>query len=287
MYNTNMPNVIGICGLGVVGNAIYQFLKPITGHTVCTFDKYKKGDIRCASASESGGMGSSGSWQDLLITDLLFICLPTPFLASTQAYDTQEIDEVLRSLAESQYSGSILLKSTVDPSYCVTQNAKYPGLKLWHNPEFLSAQTAVLDFAQQRHIILGYTPQSDSYTSSVAEFYQDLFPFAELSVVPASVAGVTKLACNAFYAVKIQYFTEIYALCEKLECPYTDVVRLMLKNGWISPHHTQVPGPDQQISYGGACFPKDVAALNGFLQKLALPHGVLSAVQEEQHAMRG
>ena len=40
----------------------------------------------------------------------------------------------------------------------------------------------------------------------------------------------------------------------------------MLKNGWINPMHTTVPGPDGQLSYGGFCFPKDTNALLQFMK---------------------
>ena len=35
----------------------------------------------------------------------------------------------------------------------------------------------------------------------------------------------------------------------------------MLKNDWINPMHTKVPGTDGKLSYGGMCFPKDTKAL--------------------------
>ena len=35
----------------------------------------------------------------------------------------------------------------------------------------------------------------------------------------------------------------------------------MLKNGWINHMHTEVPGQDGKLGFGGACFPKDTAAL--------------------------
>ena len=43
---------------------------------------------------------------------------------------------------------------------------------------------------------------------------------------------------------------------QKNDCDYKRVVELMLKNKWINPMHTNVPGPDGQLSYGGYCFPK-------------------------------
>jgi UDP-glucose 6-dehydrogenase len=74
-----------------------------------------------------------------------------------------------------------------------------------------------------------------------------------------------KIFCNCFYATKIQFFTEIYLLCEKTGCDYNVVKNMMLGNGWINPMHTNVPGNDGNISYGGYCFPKDTNALNEYM----------------------
>ena len=43
---------------------------------------------------------------------------------------------------------------------------------------------------------------------------------------------------------------------------------MMLTNNWINPSHTNIPGPDGLISYGGMCFPKDTNALNEYMKKM-------------------
>jgi UDP-glucose 6-dehydrogenase len=60
----------------------------------------------------------------------------------------------------------------------------------------------------------------------------------------------------------------------------------MLKNGWIHPMHTKIPGPDDNISYGGACFPKDTKALLHYMKEIEVPHEVLDACVREREKMR-
>ena len=50
--------------------------------------------------------------------------------------------------------------------------------------------------------------------------------------------------------------------------------------------HTQVPGTDGKLSYGGLCFPKDTNALVNHLANLELPNRVLNATVEERNLMR-
>ena len=60
----------------------------------------------------------------------------------------------------------------------------------------------------------------------------------------------------------------------------------MLRNGWINPMHTRVPGPDGRHSYGGACFPKDTRAFVEHMRRRGTPHAVLQATIDERDAMR-
>ena len=60
----------------------------------------------------------------------------------------------------------------------------------------------------------------------------------------------------------------------------------MLKNKWINPMHTQVPGVDGKLSYGGYCFPKDTNALLQHMKRLEVPSKVLEATIIERNLMR-
>jgi nucleotide sugar dehydrogenase len=266
---------IGICGVGFVGNAILQYLDNfmdmnLTDFSVIIYDKYRNINVLL----------------DLIDTDFLFICLPTQYDHFIQGYDMSEVDQTLIDLAWHKYAGIILIKSTVLPTYCSSRNKIYSDLRLCHNPEFLTARTAVDDFAKQSQIVLGFTEQSRHTQATLQEFYETLFPFAQISITTSECSALMKLACNSFYATKVQYFTELYLLCEKLNVPYVEVKNLMLTNQWINPQHTQVPGPDGEISFGGSCLPKDLAALNDFMRELGCSQQVIQAVIDERQHMR-
>jgi UDPglucose 6-dehydrogenase len=268
---------VGICGCGFVGNAIQQFLLNLQDDIqLSVYDKYKN----------INNLNNLNKFECLLESDFLFICLPTSYNKELKSYDMTEINNTISLLSENNFDGIILIKSTVIPSYCSEMNNVYSNLNIIHNPEFLSASTAVVDFSQQKHIILGHTKQSISYVNSVETFYKNLFPSAVISVCSSEEAALTKLACNSFYSTKIQYFTEIYLLCTQMNVSYDIVKHLMLQNGWIHPQHTSVPGHDNQISYGGACFPKDTNALAQYMIANNIPSDVLQSVINERNKMR-
>ncbi len=266
--------VIGICGLGFVGNAIYQFIKN-KNYVIKLYDKYKT------------ILDINNNFNNILDTDILFLCLPTNLNDDKKSYNMNEIDNTLFSLNKENYQGIILIKSTVLPNYCNLVSDIYPNLKIIHNPEFLSAKTAVEDFKNQKHIILGYTKQSESKIEYVINFYKELFNDGiEISTTNSSESALVKLGCNSFYATKIQFFTELFLLCDKEKMDYNNVKNLMLKNEWINPMHTNIPGNDGNISFGGLCFPKDITALNTYLNDLNISHKVIESVISERNEMR-
>lgn len=258
---------IGVCGIGFVGTAVLDYYKS-AGLPVIPYDKYK----------------NIGIQDDLLCTDLLYICLPTQWGVKT--YDTKELCYTLKYLYQKNYTGAVMIKSTVIPPFVQQMNNNYPSLLLIANPEFLSAATSVRDFAAQRQVVLGFTDQSQCIRRSIIDFHKHYFPDSIISPCTSHDASLMKLGCNAFYATKIQFFTELKLLCDKIGADFGSVLPMMLNNGWINPMHTTVPGHDGQVSFGGACLPKDTKALYYFMELVKSPNAVIEGVIQERDAMR-
>lgn len=266
---------IGIVGIGFVGNSLFESFK-LKGYklneNLFIYDKYKDGGV--------------GTINDVLNTDILFLSLPTQYNMNDKMYYMGSIIETIDILQTQQYDGIIIIKSTVEPMTINNLSKKYK-LDIIHNPEFLTARTAFDDFHNQKHIVLGKSIQCDEIKfNKVVNFYKINYPNAEISICDALESESMKLFLNSFYAIKVQYFTEIYLLCDKLGIKYDNVKNLMLKNGWINPMHTIIPGPDGNISYGGLCFPKDTNALMYFMKKLDTPCDVLEATINERNNIR-
>ena len=260
---------IGIIGLGIVGNAIHQFCQK---HklSVTVYDKVKQ----------------INSLSDCLGAEILFLCLPTPFNSKIASFDLQSLNEVCQQLSDKKYSGLVIIKSTVEPGTSEALAKQYQ-LSIIHNPEFLSSSSAVQDFEHQNHIVLGITESINQHQQeTITQFYQPLFPESNISVCQAIESESMKLFCNNFYAVKIQFFNELYLLCQKINCDFKTVKNLMLQNDWINPMHTQVPGSDGQLSYGGMCFPKDTKALLSLMKRNNSPNLILESCINERDIIR-
>jgi len=268
---------ISIIGLGFVGGAMLKSFieksKESTEYYIYGYDKYKNGGI--------------GTLRDCLDSAIIFTALPTSYNEDTCSYDNSPTLTIIEELLEMKYSGTIVIKSTVDPLFTESLSQKYPSISFVHNPEFLTARTAYEDFHNQKHIVLGKTSNcDDSSYNNIKDFYKKLYVDATISECTSTESESMKVFCNSFYAVKIQYFNELFLLSKKLEINFDTVVGLMLRNNWINPMHTNVPGPDGKLSYGGACFPKDTKALLEFMKKNGTACKVLEACVIERDEMR-
>jgi UDPglucose 6-dehydrogenase len=261
--------VIGVIGVGFVGNAVFQAFEKRNLSTV-VYDKYKQ----------------LGSIEDATNADIAFLCLPTPYNGDNYGYDIGCIKETLTYLSKVKYTGTVVIKSTVLPGTCKSLSEEY-SLTIVHNPEFLSARTAVEDFENQSHIVLGFTESCDEFHKNrIQSFYSSQFPNAEISVVGSGESEAMKIFCNSFYATKVQVFNEFYLLSQKLGLDFEQVRQLMLKNNWIMPIHTKVPGTDGQLSFGGLCLPKDTMTVLSMMKKQNSEHRVIEAVVKERNIMR-
>lgn len=262
----NMDYKVGLVGVGFVGSAIKRSFES-KGLDVVAYDKYKNMD----------------RFEDLIGCDMLFLNLPTPMIRGG-AYDKGPIFETLDRLEDSDFSGVVILKSTVEPGTVWNLNSKYSFFVI-HNPEFLTERTAYEDFHNQTHVVLGIDNQCDQ-TLSVVDFFSRFYPEAEISLCSSKESEAMKIFCNNFYAMKIMIFNEFFDLCSKMNMNYQNIVDLMVKNDWINPMHTMVPGPDGKLAYGGNCFIKDTEALLEFMKRKDSICKVLEACVSERNMLR-
>jgi UDPglucose 6-dehydrogenase len=261
---------IGIVGVGFVGNALKKSFE-IKNIDVCCYDKFKE---------------DMNDYKVLLSCCIIFLCLPTCFDNELKQYDTSSLVEVCELLDINHYNGTVVIKSTIEPGTTDMLSNKYK-LKLIHNPEFLTAATAFEDFHNQKHIVIGKGANIGKNEDNILiDFYETYYQNSEISICSSFESESMKLFANCFYAVKIQFFNELYLTCKKNGSNYDKIKNLMLKNNWINKMHTNVPGPDGKLSYGGYCFPKDTNALLHYMKKNDIPCNILESTINERNSMR-
>ena len=275
MTEKSLQPKVGVCGLGVVGSTVLKsFNKRLSNNfysPICfSFDLYK----------------NINKFSNMLEAEILFLCLPTEISSETKTYNLEPILSTLSELEKNNFKGLLVLKSTLVPGTCKKLCETFPNLCLLYNPEFLSVKTSLEDFENQKQIIIGGV---NEISKQILKNFFIQFGYGtdkNITLCSFEEAECTKIFCNSFYACKVQIFTEFYKICERLQVPFETVREMMLKNEWIHPMHTSVPGPDGNISFGGMCLPKDSQALLTLMKDLESPHKVLEKVLEERNEMR-
>jgi UDPglucose 6-dehydrogenase len=268
---------IGIIGKGFVGSAVAHGFSEATGYQaeIKIFDK----DPLKATHSLEELVNSS---------EIVFISVPTP----SNKDGSINLDILSNCLSEINYTASqlenfnavYLIRSTVVPGTTRMMQEEFPKLKLVFNPEFLTERSANFDFISQSRFILG---GADENTKVVSDLYKDRFgDSASIIITDYESAELTKYVCNTFFATKVSFLNEMYVLSEKVNANWQDVLEGFLRDGRVGNSHSQVPGPDGKLGFGGSCFPKDVQALIQFAESLDVDLSVVKGAWETNIKVR-
>ena len=258
-------NKVGIIGLGFVGGAVHaSFEGGMTELVLVDIDPNK----------------SNGTYQDLMSCEGIFVCVPSPSNEDGSC-NTSILESVLENLKD--YNGVIISKTTAPASKYEELNEKYPNLV--HNPEFLTAANANTDYINQEFAIVGGKVRA--YVNEAERIIRLSLPTLS-SVLHCSIgeASLAKYTINCFLATKVIFMNEIQQLATKSNLDYNKIARMVTMDKRIGNSHMKVPGPDGSFGFGGACFPKDTAALLKYAENLDVSLNVLESAVKKNTFLR-
>jgi UDP-glucose 6-dehydrogenase len=79
---------------------------------------------------------------------------------------------------------------------------------------------------------------------------------------------------------------ELYALATASGMDYNHITNLIRLDKRFGKSHTQVPGPDGALGFGGMCFPKDTAALLKFAESQNVVLNIIDAAVKKNTMLR-
>ena len=82
---------------------------------------------------------------------------------------------------------------------------------------------------------------------------------------------------NTFLAVKVSVVNEFYRMSKVLGANWNDALEGFVSDPRIGNSHTNVPGHDGKLGFGGTCFPKDINALITMGKELGVDMNTLEA----------
>lgn len=220
--------MIGIIGYGMVGKAVEHGF-PNTTHIISdpAYNKVSIADVCNANP------------------DAIFVAVPTPDDNSNYSI----LKDVLDVIGDSDYTGLVVVKSTILPHHLIPYDVLY-------NPEFLSEKTNLEDFINPPMLIIG-----GDKAQELADIYTKYSIVKTDKVFLTSIENAShiKYMMNTFYAMKVTFMNEMYDVVGKDN--WKEVTGILKQHPWMGTHHFDVPGHDGKRGFGGACFPKDTKAL--------------------------
>lgn len=287
---------IAIVGAGHVG-VVYAAGLAQLGHTVrvVDVDAKKVRRLRAGKAwfhepglaellakwTKKGRIFATTSYAEALTgVGFVFVCVPTP----TTAHGDLD-DSMLRAAFDSirtnigQPPPVIVNKSTVPVGTGDLARTIFgdSGLRVVSSPEFLAEGRAVQDFFRPSRIVLGARDRA------AAEQVAALFKATRAPVVYTdnSTAEFSKLAANAFLAMKVSFANALARLSEAVGADVDGLTQVLCLDPRIGPGHLRAG-----LGFGGSCLPKDVAAIEHLARTHDADPDLFAAVPRVNRAQR-
>ena len=200
--------------------------------------------------------------------DLIFIAVPTPFGNFKIFRDVMDELQSRNFLEKSV----VVVKSTVPPNVL----SEYADSGLVYNPEFLTERNANDDFVNPPMHVFGGDPVKADLLHSYYDTFSVCKP-APAFKVSIEEASIIKYSVNSFLATKVMFFNQIYQICQNNSFDFDKIVNAVGTDPRVGHSHTAVPGHDGKLGFGGACFPKDTAAILAYSDNLTIIKAAVDA----------
>lgn len=255
---------IGIIGYGYVGSAVAasypngEILINDPQHPSSTVDELKE---QCRA---------------------IFVCVPTPQSDSGEC-DTSILESVITNL--DGYKGVVIAKSTASPGVYADLESKH-NIKLSHVPEFLTQARAKFDYVNPHKIVVGCREEIRQQVADVIMTSAINFERVDIEYCTIQEASFFKYLANTQLAIKVVVNNEYADLAKRLGVKWERVVDIARTDYRLGATHWAVPGPDGARGFGGACFPKDTAAMAHIAKENGVVLNVLVAAIDKNKTYR-
>ena len=152
----------------------------------------------------------------------------------------------------------LISKTTAPPSVYKQLQQEYSNLV--YVPEFLTQANANTDYANANYCVIGgqydYAVRAREILTAGRRLTHD-----KHIIVPIETASLYKYMMNSYLATKVTFMNDFKKIADAEGVDIKDLAYLALRDDRIGSTHMEVPGPDGHYGWGGACFPKDIAAI--------------------------
>lgn len=263
---------VGIIGWGFVGQATGKGLAKNKKNKIAVYDKQRTSPLTLPQVVEK--------------SEFIFICVPTPMFDDYSGMSMEIVDEVAGQVAEAAKGTDkiVIVKSTVLPGTTAKYQKLYPKINFAMNPEFLTQNNANKDFLNPTRTVIGV--KDKKVGERIKKLYQTILNKKQpYFIVDTTQAEIVKYMSNLILASKVLLANEFYLLSKKVGAEYKPIKEAVEADPRIGTH-LNVPGPDGDMGFGGACFPKDMIGILGFAMEKNIDMSALKAIWDKNIKLR-
>jgi len=192
--------------------------------------------------------------------DAVFVSVDTP-----KAEGFKLLDSVLQELDYNMVEGTpVCCKSTATPEFYYEVSQKYKNIKIVHSPEYLNKSNPIKMFQGQKFFIIGGDQHAAMTVGHI--FKSRLNHVKNIRYTDIRTAAMVKYSENAFLAMRVTFFNEIYKMhkAQGCESTYEEFAEMVGLDERIGQSHSKVPGSDGKFGWDSHCFNKDLYELEIF-----------------------
>ena len=192
--------------------------------------------------------------------DAVFVSVDTP-----KAEGFKLLDSILQELDYNMVEGTpVCCKSTATPEFYYEVSQKYKNIKIVHSPEYLNKSNPIKMFQGQKFFIIGGDQHAAMTVGHI--FKSRLNHVKNIRYTDIKTAAMVKYSENAFLAMRVTFFNEIYKMhkAQGCESTYEEFAEMVGLDERIGQSHSKVPGSDGKFGWDSHCFNKDLYELEIF-----------------------
>jgi len=184
-----------------------------------------------------------------------------------------------------QTDAFIVIRSTLTPDV-IDRLSRIDGRIVYH-PEFLTEANAKMDMLEARFRVVGVQQQEAAqHLEGLYNYFSIANPAQMITMSPVE-AAFFKYTVNSFLSMKITFMNQLKKVMDDYGGSYNQLSRALMADHRIGHSHMKIPGPDGKEGFGGACFPKDLAAFISFVDnKTDVDFDLLKTVKKVNDGIR-